>query len=266
MDRPAPIKPRSRLQIQRDVLYALLLREISSRFGKSRVGFIWVLVEPVAHLLFPILIFGFLRQSIVPGIEYPVFLAYGLLAFLLFKAICLQTMSGTNANRGLLSYRQVLLMDVFIARALATCFIQVIVFVIVLTGLGMIGFDVLPPRPVELGGALLLTVTLAFGLGLLFAAASSIAPDFGTVIRVMFLPLYFISGILFPVTRFPDEWVQWLALNPVLHLVELTRVAGVEHYQPMRYLSIAYPVWLALGSMFIGLMLYRLRYLARVTT
>jgi capsular polysaccharide transport system permease protein len=266
MDTPQPLKPRNRLQIQRDVIYALLLRELSSRFGKSRVGFLWVLVEPVAHLVFPILIFGFLRQRVVPGIEYPVFLVYGLLPFLLFKAICLQTMSGTNANRGLLSYRQVLLMDVFIARALANCFIQVIVFIIVLTGLGMLGFDVLPPRPAELLGVLFLTVMLAFGLGLMFAAVGSVAPDATSIIRVMFMPLYFMSGILFPVTRFPDAWIQWLAWNPLLHLVELTRLAGVENYRTMPYLSLEYPVWLAIGSLFIGLMLYRLRYLARVTT
>ena len=42
----------------------------------------------------------------------------GACPFLLFKTICLQTMEGTRANRGLLSYRQVLLMDVFVARPL----------------------------------------------------------------------------------------------------------------------------------------------------
>jgi ABC-type polysaccharide/polyol phosphate export permease len=57
-----------------------------------------------------------------------------------------------------------------------------------------------------------------------------------------------------------------MAINPVLHLVELSRVAGVDGYQPMKYTSIAYPVALALFATVIGLMLYRLRYLARVTS
>lgn len=257
---------RSHFQIQRDVIYALLLRELSSRFGKSRGGFIWVLVEPVAHILVPVLIFSFIRQRIVPGVEYPVFLVYGFLPFLLFKAICLQIVDGTNAGQGLLSYRQVLLMDVFMAKAMAHCVIQAIVFIIVLTGLAMFGFDVLPPRPVELGGVLLLTAVLAFGLGLLFAAISSLMPDARAVIKVMFMPLYFISGILFPVTRFSDEWVRWMSINPVLHLVELSRIAGMDGYPAMKYLSLAYPVSLALVATVIGLMLYRLRYLARVTS
>lgn len=257
---------RTHLQIQRDVIYALLVRELSSRFGKSRGGFIWVLLEPIAHLLVPILIFGLIRQRLMPGVELPVFLVYGFLPFLLFKAICLQIVDGVNAAQGLLAYRQVLLMDVFVAKALAHCVIQAVVFVIVLTGLAMFGYDVLPAHPVELAGVLALTIVLAFGLGLLLAAIASLAPDARAIIHVMFMPLYFASGILFPVTRFSDEWVRILAVNPVLHIVELSRVNALEGYVPMKYLSLEYPVALALTTTLIGLMLYRLRYLTKVTS
>jgi capsular polysaccharide transport system permease protein len=119
---------------------------------------------------------------------------------------------------------------------------------------------------VELAGVLALTAVLAFGLGLLLAAIASLVPDARAVIHVMFMPLYFASGILFPVTRFADEWVRLLAINPVLHLVELSRLTGVEGYVAMEQLSIVYPVALALTSTIIGLMLYRLRYLTKVTS
>ena len=256
---------RTHLQIQRDVLYALLLRELSAMFGKSRGGYLWVLVEPIAHLLVPVIIRGFIKQNLLPGVEFPIFIVYGILPFLLFKAICLQIVTGVNAGQGLLSYRQVLLMDVFITKALAYFVVQATVFTIVLIGLGMLDFEVFPTRPVEFAGVLGLTLVLAFGLGLLLAAIASMIPDAKSVIRVMFMPLYFVSGILFPVTRFPDEWVYWMAFNPVLHLVELSRVMAIERYEPMEYLSIGYPVALALTTTIIGLMLYRLRYLARVT-
>ncbi len=256
---------RSHFQIQRDVIYALLLQELTSTFGKSRGGFMWVLVEPLAHLLVPMFIFGFIRQGLVPGVEYPVFLVYGFLPFLLFKAICLQTVNGVNSAGGLLAYRQVLLMDVFIANAMAYAVIQAVVFAIVLTGLALFGYDVLPPHPVEFAAVLALTIMLAFGLGLVLAAIASLVPDARPVIQVMFMPLYFASGILFPVTRFPDEWLRLMAFNPVLHLVELTRAMAVEGYEPFKYVSLAYPVTLAFTLTAIGLMLYRLRYLARVT-
>ncbi len=261
----SPPATRSAFKIQRDVIYALLLRELSSNFGKSRGGYVWVLLEPVAHLIVPVIIRGFIRQAMLPGIEYPIFLVYGILPFLLFKAICLQIIEGVNSGQGLLSYRQVLLMDVFIAKAIALFVIQAIVFIIVLTGLGLLGYHVLPVRPVEFAGVLVLTLAVSFGLGLLFAAIVSLVPDARSVIRVMFMPLYFVSGILFPVSRFPDEWVQWMAINPVLHLVELSRFMALDTYEPMKYLSIGYPATLALATIMIGMMLYRLRYIARVT-
>jgi capsular polysaccharide transport system permease protein len=257
---------RSGFQIQRDVVYALVLREVGSRFGKSRVGFLWVLIEPVAHLVFPVVLFGFILERALPGLEYPVFLVYGFLPFLLFKTICMQTMDGVSANRGLLSYRQVLLMDVFVAKVVAHCAIEAIVFGVVLTGLAMFDQHVLPPAPIEFAGTLLLSVALGFGLGLLFAALSSIVPDARSVIRILFVPLYFLSSVLFPISRFPDRWIDVLAWNPVLHLVEMSRGAAVDYYRPMHQLSVLYPLSIAAVSLFLGLAMYRLRYLSRVTT
>ena len=197
---------RSAFTIQRDVIYALLLRELASRFGKSRGGFIWVLVEPIAHLVVPVTIFAYIRARIVPGVEYPVFLVYGFLPFLLFKSICLQIVNGVNSAQGLLSYRQVLLMDVFVAKSMAHTVIQAIVFFIVLSGLALLGYDVLPARPIELAGLLVLTISLAFGLGLVLAAIASLIPDTRAMIVVMFMPLYFISGELFRVSRHQPQY------------------------------------------------------------
>lgn len=224
-----------------------------------------MLLEPIAHLMVPVTIIAFIRHRVVPGVEYPVFLVYGFLPFLIFKAVCLQIVNGVNAAQGLLSYRQVLLMDVFIAKAISYLVIQGIVFSIVLTGLALLGYDIVPPRPIELAGVMAVTMMLAFGLGLVFAAMTSLIPDARPIIAVMFMPLYLVSGVIFPVTRFPDEVVRWMAINPVLHVVELSRVAAVEGYEPMKYLSIEYPVVLALSTMVLGLMLYRLRYLTKVT-
>lgn len=256
---------RSPFRIQRDVIYALVLREMGAQFGRSRVGLLWTLLEPVAHLLYPILLFGFALERTLTGIDYPVFLIYGFLPFQLFRKVCMQTMDGTNANRGLLSYRQVMLMDVFIARLLTVCAIEAMVFGTVIAGLGLWGLNAVPVRPLELAGVLALTLTMAFGLGLLFAALVSVMPDSKAFLRVLFIPLYFLSGVLFPVSRFPDEWVQLLALNPVLHLVELTRAAAVAHYEPMRHVSVVYPLGVAMLSLCVGLALYRLRILSRVT-
>jgi capsular polysaccharide transport system permease protein len=260
------IEIRSPYQVQKDVLYALLLREFSARFGRSRVGFLWVLIEPIAHLAFPVAIFGFILDRHVTGYDYPVFLLYGLLPYFLFRSICMQTMEGVNTSRGLLSYRPVHLIDVIFTKAVFTLTLESLLFLIIGAGLAAMGYDLVPALPIEWIGLLLGVSLFGLGLGMIFAAITSFMPDARTVIRLMFMPLYLISGVLLPVSRFPSEWVEWLALNPVLHWVEASRDLGLAHYEPIEQLSFRMIFFSAALTLFFGLSLYRLRRLSRVTT
>jgi capsular polysaccharide transport system permease protein len=194
-----------------------------------------------------------------------VFLLYGLLPFLLFKNICLQTMDGVQANMGLLSYRQVHLLDVFLARALSNVAIEVMLFSIVFAGLGLLGYDVLPRNLVELIVVLVVAVAMGLGLGMLFAALCGFVPDARAVIRIVFAPLYFASGVIYPISRFSGDVVEWLSWNPLLHLIDYSRLAALPHYRPIQNLNAMYPVALTAIVLWVGLSLYRLRQLNRVT-
>lgn len=262
-----PIEIRAPYQIQKDVLYALLLREFSARFGKSRVGFFWALIEPIAHVAFPVIMFGFVIDRHVTGYEYPVFLLYGLLPYFLFRAISMQTMDGVNTSRGLLSYRPVHLIDVLFTKAIFTLALEAALFLVIGVGLTIFGgYDLVPGRPIEwmllLGGV----SAFALGFGMVLAAIASFIPDARAVIKVLFLPLYFASGVVFPVGRFPPEVTGILAWNPVLHWVEASRELGLPKYEAMKELSYGMIFFSAAISLFIGLALYRLRRLSRVTT
>ncbi|MFZ5548518.1 MAG: ABC transporter permease [Pseudomonadota bacterium] len=262
-----PIPVRSPYQVQKDVLYALLLREFSARFGRSRVGFFWVLIEPIAHVAFPVLMFGFVLDRHVTGYEYPVFLMHGLLPYFIFRSICMQTMEGVNTSRGLLSYRPVHLIDVIFTKAVFTLCLESFLFFIIGFGLTVFfGYELLPVRPVEWLCLMLGLVGFALGLGMIFAAISSFAPDVRAVIRVSFLPLYLISGVILPISRFPSEWVEVLAWNPLLHWIEAARQLGLPHYQPIPQLSYHVIFFSSTVTLFFGLSLYRLRRLSRVTT
>lgn len=260
------IEIRSPYQIQKDVLYALLLREFSARFGRSRVGFFWVLIEPIAHVAFPVLMFGFIMDRHVTGYEYPVFLLYGLLPYFLFRSICMQTMDGVNASRGLLSYRPVHLIDLIFTKAIFTLALESSLFLIISLGLSALGYDLMPALPIEWLCLMLGVSVFGLGLGMIFAAIASFMPDSRAVIRVSFMPLYLISGVVLPISRFPPEWVERLSVNPLLHWIEASRQLGLAHYRPIDQLSYQVVFFSAAVTVFFGLALYRLRRLSRVTT
>jgi capsular polysaccharide transport system permease protein len=256
---------RSPLKIQIDVLYALVLREMHSRLGRTRVGFFWALLEPIAHLLVPVVLFGFIFHRTIPGFEYPVFLLFGLLPYLLFKNACTQTMDAVNNSVGVLAYRQVHLMDVFVSKLIASTLLECFLISLVLFGLALFNYQIVPWRPVEVLLVMVLAILLGFGLGIVLAAVISFIPDARTIIRIAFMPLYLASGVAFPVTRFPNAVVDLLAINPVLHIVEMGRWAGIEHYKTIHQLDIPYPIAIMLVVLCAGLALYRLRVVNKVT-
>ncbi|HAX2293506.1 TPA: ABC transporter permease, partial [Escherichia coli] len=50
---------RSGFEVQKAAVHALFLRELRTRFGKYRLGYLWAVLEPAAHLLIMLAIFGF---------------------------------------------------------------------------------------------------------------------------------------------------------------------------------------------------------------
>ncbi|MBN8488004.1 MAG: ABC transporter permease [Burkholderiales bacterium] len=261
-----PLVVRSPYRVQVDVLYALFLREVSARFGRSRVGLLWTLIEPLAQVIAPVLIFGFILDRVVTGYEYPVYLIYGLLPYYLFRTICVQTMEGVNASRGLLSYRPIHLIDMLFTKAIFTIALDLFLFLIIGIGLAVLGFDVVPARPVEWLFSLLGVCLFALGLGMMLAALVSFMPDARAIVRVLFMPLYLVSGVVLPVSRFPSWVVDWLALNPLMHWLEVSRQFGLPHYRAMPQLSGAMVFFSMAVPLLLGLALYRLRRLSRVTT
>ena len=51
---------RSGFEVQKVTVEALFLREIRTRFGKFRLGDLWAILEPSAHLLILLGIFGYI--------------------------------------------------------------------------------------------------------------------------------------------------------------------------------------------------------------
>lgn len=98
---------RSGLEVQQAAVKALFLREIKTRFGKYRLGYLWAVLEPAAHLLVLLTIFGFIMHRTMPDISFPVFLLNGLIPYFLFSNIATRSIGAIEANQGLFNYRPV---------------------------------------------------------------------------------------------------------------------------------------------------------------
>ncbi|MGA0610304.1 ABC transporter permease [Caldimonas sp. KR1-144] len=253
----APTRKRSPLKIQRAVLLALFIRELRTRIEGRWLGAIWLLFEPLAHVLFILTLFGFLRHTASTTVEFPVFLVTGLLPFFIFRNVTLRLADAIGANKGLFSYRQVKPIDTLFARALVETLLYSAVYVITLSGLGWAGFHWLPWAPLELMGVLLMLVLMGMSLGLVLAVVTFDRPKARSIVGLIFLPLYISSGVIFAVHNLPGEIRQYLLWNPVLHLIESSRGFFIESYRPMPGVNLFFPLKVILILSALGLSLYR---------
>ena len=104
------------------------------------------------------------------------------------------------------------------------------VYVCALAILGWLGYHCVPRAPLELVGTIALFVLLGLGLGLILAVASHRRPRVTTFINLVFFPLYFLSGVIFPLHSLSPDVRDMLLWNPVLHLVELARYNFIPNY------------------------------------
>lgn len=253
------MRKRSSFDIFRNVLYALVLREVQGRFGTLRMGAVFTVLEPCLHILGFAVIFGMIRGGTVGGVDYSVFLLVSLAPFLLFRNIALQMMESLEANRALFAYRQILPLDTFIARTLVECALATIVFVIISVSFEWYGMAAGINNVLTWLIILLAGIVFSFGLGCMFAVVTDFAPQIKIFIRLSFLPLYFTSSVFFPPSKLPPQAINYLLWNPFLHLIEFLRLSALPNYKVADGVSLAFLMSASMLSLFIGLALYRTR-------
>ncbi|MBV7316761.1 ABC transporter permease [Shewanella sp. NIFS-20-20] len=248
---------RSHWQIMCDVVFALIIRELKTRFGSNRLGYFWALVEPMAQAGIMALMFSLIGRNSLSGIPVAMFMLVAILPFKLFSKLLPQLTAAIEANKGLLSYRQVTAMDPIISRVLIEVVTFVIVYCLLMAIMAWLGFDVLPADPLGLLAVSSLTVVMSVGLGLMLCSAVTYWKDTSKLVGMIMMPMMIISGVMFCATMIPPKYWYLFEWNPVFHITELSRAAYFSAYVTpigdFQYLSL----W-AVASFSLGLMTFQI--------
>ncbi|MCH1930208.1 ABC transporter permease [Shewanella sp. A25] len=254
---PRRLLKRSHWQIMCDVVFALIIRELKTRFGANRLGYFWAVAEPMAQAGLMALIFSLLGRSSLSGIPVALFMLVAILPFKLFSKLLPQLAAAVDANKALLGYRQVTAIDPIISRLLIEIMTFFVVYILIMAMLAWLGFDVLPNNLLSLLIVNALTILLATGLGLMLCAATTWWKDTSKIVSMVMQPMFFISGIMFCATMIPQQYWYLLSWNPLFHVTELSRDAYFDGYQtPVG--SFTYLGLWAIASFTLGLMTFRI--------
>lgn len=256
---------RSGFEVQKLTIEALFLREIRTRFGKYRLGYLWAILEPSAHLLMLLGILGYVMHRTMPDISFPVFLLNGLIPFFIFSSISKRSISAIEANQGLFNYRSVKPIDTIIARALLETLIYVIVYILLMLIVWIVGEYFKITNLLRIIGTWSLLIILSCSIGLIFIVVGRTFPEMQKVLPLLNKPLYFGSCIMFPLHSIPKQYWPYLLWNPLVHVVELSRESVMPGYIS-EGVSLNYLAMFTLVTLFISLALYRNREEAMLTS
>lgn len=255
MFKPIRIPKRSPWMTQYLVISALLKREVAVRFGDYKLGFFWMLFEPLLGVVAVGLLLGTAVSRTVPEIPYPFFVLHGMLLLKLLTGPMNTAINAVGSNQGLLVYPSVKPLDTFIARflfQLIVTFFSCVLFCLIAFWMG-VRFSLGSLH--ILSTCYLLTWLIGSGLGLIFGVASAYLRETDKILMVLQRPLIFISAVLFPSSAIPAHVREWLLLNPLVHTIELSRKALYPYYST-EGANLTYPTLFAIVVLSLGLTLF----------
>lgn len=204
-------------------IWALILRETRTRFGRTKFGYAWALIEPALHVGVFLLLWSMRDRDSLFNMSLPMFLVTGVVPYLLFQNAYSKMVGAIAANRALLAYPQVKPFDVFFARLLLELGTGITVFVILLVGLRMWGEEVQVGNPLQVFGLMCGLWLGGAGLGLLVEPLTSMFKILQQLMNVFMRLLYFTSGIFFSIHMMTPTLREIALVNPLLHLIEMIR-------------------------------------------
>lgn len=238
-----------------NVIYALFLREIQTRFGTRKMGYFWAIVEPSAQIGVFLVVKLLLFSSSMPGVDFAVFLTSGFLTYNLFKNILSNSMGAFEANQALFLYAQVKPIHTICARVL----VEFLIFIFVSTLFLFLGWyfnlNIVPQNLLLIILSILWLVIFAFSLGLLFAIIGRFYETFKTIINLMFSPLMFLSAIFYSVEHLPSSAREFVLYNPLVHFIELIH-GNYIYALDTKYVDYTYISLWTIIPLFLGLYFY----------
>jgi lipopolysaccharide transport system permease protein len=249
----APVLNVRELWAYREVLYALVRREIKVRYAQTMVGIGWAVLQPVLTTLVLTVLAGRWMRVPVRGVPYSVFALAGTVPWIYFTHVITRSTICLMNNNGLLSkaYFPRLLLPI---AAAAGGLVDLAVTMVIL-GLLMAfhrtapGVDILW-LPVSL--LLLTMVALATGVWLavlnLYHRDVAHALPFATQLLFFMTPVAYSSGLV------PHKWRLLYSLNPMTGVIEGFRRSLFR--TPMELSSLQLAVSVTAGAVLLATGLY----------
>ncbi|MCB1361312.1 MAG: ABC transporter permease [Rhodobacter sp.] len=235
---------------------ALVLREMTTRFGRTPGGFLWALLQPLATIIILGMAFSLLARSPALGTSFILFKATGMMPFQTFRSNSTMVGGSISYSRSLLMYPGVTWVDALLARFILNTLVMIVVTALILVGIVVVQGVTLIMDWNAVILSMALSAFLGLGVGTLNCFLTERIEIWSRIWQILNAPLMILSGVLMLPESLPTDIQYWLYYNPLIHLTGLMRQGFYSTYQP-QYVSITYVLLWSMIPLMLGLILLR---------
>ena len=243
---------RQSLAIQLRVVYALLMREVLTRYGRHNIGFLWLFAEPMMFTLGVTALWTL--TSATHGSKLPIvaFAITGYSSVLLWRNMPGRCAGAVGPNLSLMYHRNVRVIDIYFSRLLLEIVGTTISFVTLTLFFYAIGAMQLPEDVLKVVGGWMLLIWFGSSLALTVGALSERTEIVEKIWHPMSYLLFPLSGAAFMVDWLPEAGQKFVLMLPMVHGVELLR-EGFFGSQVKAHYDVGYTVICCLCLTLFGL-------------
>lgn len=210
------------LWIYRYFILSSIRTEFKGRFVRSKLGGLWMILHPLAHVA----IFAFILSSVlsakIPGVEnrfsYGIFIMSGTLAWNLFAEVVSRCVNLFVDNGNLikkLSFPKITLPAVVIGSSLVNSFFLLCAIFVIFGLLGHIpGLNVL-----WLPFLAIILLGMSTGLGIFLAIINVFIRDVAQIVTILLQLWFWLTPVVYMYNIIPAKFQGLLFLNPMTGIV-----------------------------------------------
>ncbi|HEY0552696.1 MAG TPA: ABC transporter permease [Thermoanaerobaculia bacterium] len=204
----------------RDLVMALVARELKVRYRRSALGFTWTMLQPLLMMLVLQAVFSTLFRFNLNN--YPVYAMAGILYWNFFSQSIVASMNSLRSNAQLLKKVPVP-MEVYPVATVVSGVLNLIFALVPLLIILLITRQPLTPALFFLPVSIFLAALFTLGAGLLLSPLSVFFTDIVEMITVILSVLMYLTPIFYPKEIVPERWRWVVRFNPLRSILEVFR-------------------------------------------
>lgn len=232
----------------RDLLVSLVRRDLTVRYKRSALGFLWTMLNPLLTMLVMTVVFSTAFGSTQK--HYAVYVLSGLLLWIYFSQSTLQAIDSLVWGGGLIN-KIYLPKSIFVLSAVVVGLVNLLLafiplgLIMLATGAPFSWALVFLPVPI------LLATMFTLGVGLFGSALAVFFMDIADIYRVGLTIFMYLTPIFYPLATVPSKYLLLVHLNPMYYFVESFRAPIYQGQLPEPFVLIR-AFLLAVGAFLLG--------------